>query len=86
MAINRKHEMPQQPILFCEGIDFMGSFLSPMETLTFYLLLNMFGVPRVLISDQGSHFCNHAMATLLDKYRVVHRVATTYHPQTNGQA
>ncbi|RDX96840.1 Gag-Pol polyprotein, partial [Mucuna pruriens] len=45
-----------------------------------------FGVPKVLISDQGSHFYNHAMAMLLEKYGVVHRVATAYHPQTNGQA
>ncbi|RDX90035.1 hypothetical protein CR513_28143, partial [Mucuna pruriens] len=45
-----------------------------------------FGVPRVLISDQGSHFCNHAMYTLLEKYGVVHKVAIVYHPQTNDQA
>ncbi|RDX92694.1 gag-pol, partial [Mucuna pruriens] len=45
-----------------------------------------FGVPKVLISDQSSHFCNRAMSSLLDKYGVVHRIATTYHPQTNGQA
>ncbi|RDX76348.1 pol, partial [Mucuna pruriens] len=32
-----------------------------------------------------SHFYNRAMATLLEKYGVVHRVATAYHPQTNGQ-
>ncbi|RDY07880.1 hypothetical protein CR513_07956, partial [Mucuna pruriens] len=32
------------------------------------------------------HLCNHAMAMLLEKYGVVHRVATAYHPQTNGQA
>ncbi|RDY12322.1 Gag-Pol polyprotein, partial [Mucuna pruriens] len=45
-----------------------------------------FGVSKVLISDQGSHFCNHAMVTLLEKYGVVHRVAIAYHPQTNDQA
>ncbi|RDX92524.1 Pol polyprotein, partial [Mucuna pruriens] len=45
-----------------------------------------FGVPKVLISDQGSHFCNRAMASLLQKYGVAHRIATAYHPQTNGQA
>ncbi|RDX91965.1 Gag-Pol polyprotein, partial [Mucuna pruriens] len=45
----------------------------------------MFGVLKVLISNQGSHFCNRVMATLLEKYRVVDRVATVYHPQTNGQ-
>ncbi|RDX99134.1 Pro-Pol polyprotein, partial [Mucuna pruriens] len=32
-----------------------------------------FGVPKVLISDQGSHFYNRAMATLLENYGVVHR-------------
>ncbi|RDX98375.1 Gag-Pol polyprotein, partial [Mucuna pruriens] len=39
-----------------------------------------FGVPKALISDQGSHFYNKTMSTFLEK------VATTYHPQTNGQA
>ncbi|RDY12104.1 Retrovirus-related Pol polyprotein from transposon 17.6, partial [Mucuna pruriens] len=48
--------------------------------------LSRFGVPKALISDQGSHFCNRVMATLLEKYGVVHQVATAYHPQTNGQA
>ncbi|RDX66431.1 hypothetical protein CR513_54799, partial [Mucuna pruriens] len=44
----------------------------------------MFGV---LISwGHSRHFCNRAMFALLHKYGVVHRVATTYHPQTNGQA
>ncbi|RDX99465.1 hypothetical protein CR513_17473, partial [Mucuna pruriens] len=42
----------------------------------------LFGVPKTLISDQGSHFCNKVMASLLHKYGVGHRVATTYHPQT----
>ncbi|RDX87069.1 Retrovirus-related Pol polyprotein, partial [Mucuna pruriens] len=34
-----------------------------------------FGVPKEFISDQGSHFCNRAMATLLEKHGVAHRVA-----------
>ncbi|RDX67802.1 Gag-Pol polyprotein, partial [Mucuna pruriens] len=45
-----------------------------------------FGVLKAFISDQGSHFCNRSMSTLLHKYGVVHRVATAYHPQTNDQA
>ncbi|RDX85607.1 Pol polyprotein, partial [Mucuna pruriens] len=44
-----------------------------------------FGVSKALISDQGNHFYNRAMTTLLEKYGVVHRVVTAYHPQTNGQ-
>ncbi|XP_074559897.1 uncharacterized protein LOC141815936 [Curcuma longa] len=45
-----------------------------------------FGIPRAIISDQGTHFCNRHMKALLSKYGVIHKVSTPYHPQTNGQA
>ncbi|RDX86597.1 gag-pol, partial [Mucuna pruriens] len=40
-----------------------------------------FGVPKALISDQGSHFCNRVMSSLLHKYGVVHKIAIAYHPR-----
>ncbi|RDX72688.1 hypothetical protein CR513_47783, partial [Mucuna pruriens] len=106
MAMNRRHEMAQQPILFYEafdvwGIDFMGPF--PISNGYSYILLAvdyvsrwveaiatktndaMVCVPKALISGQGRHLCNRAMASLLQKYWVAHKIATTYHPQTNGQ-
>ena len=49
-------------------------------------ILTRFGTPRAIISDEGSHFCNRQFSALLEKYGVKHRIATTYHPQTNGQA
>ena len=39
-----------------------------------------FGVPKEIISDGGSHFCNRIFRTLLKKYGVRHKVATLYHP------
>ncbi|CAN6707339.1 unnamed protein product [Malus baccata var. baccata] len=45
-----------------------------------------FGMPRVLISNGGLHFCNRTIEALLKKYNVTHRVSTPYHPQTSGQA
>jgi transposase InsO family protein len=45
----------------------------------------MFGVPRVLISDGGTHFCNRYLENVLAKYNVKHKVSTPYHPQTCGQ-
>ncbi|CAN6695195.1 unnamed protein product [Malus baccata var. baccata] len=45
-----------------------------------------FGMPHVIISDRGSHFCNRTIEALLRKYNVNHKVSTPYHPQTNGQA
>ncbi|RVW80713.1 Pol polyprotein [Vitis vinifera] len=44
-----------------------------------------FGVPKAIISDGGTHFCNKPFETLLTKYGVKHKVATPYHPQTSGQ-
>ncbi|CAN6712691.1 unnamed protein product [Malus baccata var. baccata] len=49
-------------------------------------IFSRFGMPRVLISDGGSHFCNRTIEALLKKYHVTHKVSTPYHPQTNGQA
>ena len=49
-------------------------------------IFSRFGIPRAIISDQGSHFCNRMVQALLRKYGVHHRIATAYHPQTNGQA
>ncbi|KAL4564784.1 hypothetical protein LXL04_028855 [Taraxacum kok-saghyz] len=43
------------------------------------------GIPRVIISDGGSHFKNFKFGKLLKHYGVNHRIATPYHPQTSGQ-
>ncbi|RVX03412.1 Retrovirus-related Pol polyprotein from transposon 17.6 [Vitis vinifera] len=44
-----------------------------------------FGVPKAIISDGGTHFCNKPFEALLAKYGIKHKVATPYHPQTSGQ-
>ncbi|GJY26712.1 reverse transcriptase domain-containing protein [Tanacetum coccineum] len=42
-------------------------------------------IPKVLISDHGTHFYNSLLEKTLKKYEVTHRLATPYHPQTSGQ-
>jgi hypothetical protein len=49
-------------------------------------IFDRFGIPKAIISDRGTHFCNRSMEALLRKYHVTHRTSTAYHPQTNGQA
>ncbi|GJW38857.1 reverse transcriptase domain-containing protein [Tanacetum coccineum] len=44
-----------------------------------------FGMPKALISDQGTHFCNKIMKRTMKRYGVNHRFSTSYHPQTSGQ-
>nr|GEW87000.1 putative nucleotidyltransferase, ribonuclease H [Tanacetum cinerariifolium] len=43
------------------------------------------GIPKAIISDKGSHFKNLKFGKLLNHYRVNHRIAIPYHPQTSGQ-
>ncbi|GKE19205.1 reverse transcriptase domain-containing protein [Tanacetum coccineum] len=48
-------------------------------------LFSCFGIPKALISDKGTHFCNKQLEKILKRYGVHHCFATTYHPQTSGQ-
>ena len=48
-------------------------------------LFLMFGMPRAIISDGGTQFCNRNIEALLARYRVKHKIATPYHSQTSGQ-
>ncbi|GJX87937.1 reverse transcriptase domain-containing protein [Tanacetum coccineum] len=44
-----------------------------------------FGMPKALISDRDTHFCNKIMERTMKRYRVNHHFSTSYHPQTSGQ-
>ncbi|GJS59531.1 reverse transcriptase domain-containing protein [Tanacetum coccineum] len=44
-----------------------------------------FEMPKALISDRGTHFCNKIMEKTMKIYGVNHRFSTSYHPQTSGQ-
>nr|GEZ70745.1 reverse transcriptase domain-containing protein [Tanacetum cinerariifolium] len=48
-------------------------------------LFSQFDTPKAIISDRGTHFCNDQFSRVMAKYRVTHRLSTTYHPQTSGQ-
>ncbi|GKB71482.1 reverse transcriptase domain-containing protein [Tanacetum coccineum] len=48
-------------------------------------LLCRLGIPKALISDRGTHFCNKIMEKTRKRYGVSHHFSTLYHPQTSGQ-
>ncbi|GJZ20487.1 reverse transcriptase domain-containing protein [Tanacetum coccineum] len=48
-------------------------------------LFARFGVPKALISDRGTYFCNPQLEKALQRYGVTHKLSTEYHPQSNGQ-
>nr|GEY02169.1 reverse transcriptase domain-containing protein [Tanacetum cinerariifolium] len=47
-------------------------------------IFSQFGIPREIISDRRTHFCNDQFTRVMIKYGVIHRLATAYHPQTSG--
>ena len=77
------------------AVDYVSKWIEAIATLTNdsrvvakfmnNTIFPRFGVPRLLISDGGSHFVEKGFETPLKKYGVKHYVATPYHPQTSGQ-
>jgi len=73
----------------CTWVEVISSQKAYAKIIIKFLKRNLFcrfGTPRVLISDGGSHFCNTQLKKILEIYGVSHKVASAYHPQTNGQA
>ncbi|XP_039010535.1 uncharacterized protein LOC120139357 [Hibiscus syriacus] len=48
-------------------------------------IFTRFDTPRAFISDKGSQFKYKQVINALQKYGVKYRIATIYHPQSNGQ-
>ena len=44
-------------------------------------ILSIFGAPRTIISDEGSHFANNFFAKLMSRYGIKHLMGLAYHPQ-----
>jgi transposase InsO family protein len=57
------------------------------KTTTHFLfeqVITRFGCPRILMSDQGTHFINSTIRSMLKEFEVHHQKITPYHPQANG--
>ena len=47
-------------------------------------ILSRFGAPRIIISDQRSHFENNVFSKLMSRYGIRHVMGLSYHPYSNG--
>ncbi|GJV00113.1 reverse transcriptase domain-containing protein [Tanacetum coccineum] len=95
---NIKHYFWEEPYLFkvCSdvAVDYVSKWAEAQAlqtndarvVITFLKkLFCHFGMPKALISDNGTHFCNKIMEKTMKRYGVNHRFSTSYHPQTSGQ-
>jgi transposase InsO family protein len=44
-----------------------------------------FGVPREIVTDQGTQFASKLIQSVMQQFKIKHRFATPYHSQANGQ-
>lgn len=47
-------------------------------------LICVFGAPKSILTDQGSHFLNSLTRKIAQKFRIKHFKTTAYRPQSNG--
>jgi len=52
--------------------------------LIFEYILSSFGCPKILMTDQGTHFLSKTIEALTEEFYVYHQKSTSYHPQANG--
>jgi transposase InsO family protein len=43
-----------------------------------------FGCPRILMSDQGTHFIKNTIEEMLEEFKIYYQKSTLYYPQANG--
>ena len=77
------------------AIDYFTKWTEVMPTLNnigetvalffFNHVVSRFGVPQAIVTDHGSHFCNHMMIELTAKLGLSHDSSTPYYLQANEQ-
>jgi hypothetical protein len=65
----------------CRAVDAMHS-----KRMFHEVIFLRYKVPRIVISDGGSHFIDRTFRKALTEVGVDHWIATPYHPQMSGQA
>jgi hypothetical protein len=65
------------PVKYCNK-EIVAHFL-------FEQVITRFGCPRILMSDQGTHFIKSTIRSMTNEFEVYHQKSTPYHPQENGK-
>ena len=53
-------------------------------TFIYEKIICRFGTPKVIQSDQETHFVNEVIKHLIEKFRIRYSLSSPYYPQSNG--
>ena len=73
---------------FTKWVEAMPTYSNDMKTTTLFLfnhIIAWFGIPKSIVTDHGTHFCNAMMAELIAMLHLDHEHSSPYYPQANGQ-
>eukprot|EP00253_Pinus_taeda_P034378 PITA_34378 len=70
---------------WAEAVPTLNNSAETVALFFFNHVVSRFGVPQAIVTDHGSHFCNHMMVELAAKLGLPHDSSTLYYPQANGQ-
>ena len=68
---------------FTKWAEAMPAFKDNGETTTFFMfnkIISRFGIPKVIVTDHGSHFQNHMMTGLTTMLRFQQEHSSPYYP------
>jgi len=69
---------------WAEAIPIASKNAESVQDAFLHNIVARYGLPSILISDNGGEFCNANFDKWLREFGVSHRLTSPYHPQTNG--
>jgi transposase InsO family protein len=73
---------------FTKWVEAMSTYSNEVKTTTLFLfnhIITRFGIPKSIVIDHGTHFCNSMMDKLTTMPHLDHEEYSPYYPQANGQ-
>jgi transposase InsO family protein len=69
-------------------VDSKALYLANEQSVVDFLfeeIVTHFGVPREIVTNQGTQFTSNLVKDLTEQYMIQHQKSPPYHPQANGQ-
>lgn len=73
---------------FTKWVEAMPTYTNDTKTTTLFLfnhIIAQFGIPKSIVTDHGTHFCNAMMVELTSMLHLDHEHSSPYYPQADGQ-